>query len=106
MIRWVFTSPDSPACFSNARRVLAQVHTRFPKTTLADVEDVLSRIPAYTLHKPRRVRFKRLKTVPAGYMTDIQVDLADFQLVANQNDGYRYMLVCFAYLVFNWLSKI
>lgn len=93
MIRWAYTNPASPACFSRARNVLRLVRQHFPKTTLRHVEDVLIRIPAYTLHKNRRVRFKRLMTVPTGYMTDLQVDLADFQKVADENDGFKYILV-------------
>lgn len=47
----------------------------------------------YTLHKNRRVRYKRLRTVPSGFMTDVQVDLMEFQKFAAQNDGYRYALL-------------
>ena len=93
MILWAFLNPDSEASFSSSGEVLKVVKRRFPKTTIHDVEDVLQRIPTYTLHKGRRIRFERLRTKPAGFMEDVQVDLADFQKVADHNDGYHYMLV-------------
>lgn len=64
-----------------------------PSISRGDVEEFLEGERAYTLHKNRRTRYKRLRTVPAGYMTDVQVDLADFQKFAKDNDGNRYLLV-------------
>ncbi|KAL3110576.1 hypothetical protein niasHT_012910 [Heterodera trifolii] len=46
-----------------------------------------------TLMRPRRVHFPRAKTVAAGFMTDVQVDLADFQALSRHNGGHRYLLV-------------
>jgi hypothetical protein len=43
--------------------------------------------------RPKRVRFKRAKTIPAGFMTDVQVDLADFQTISIHNQGNRYLLL-------------
>ncbi|KAL3098311.1 hypothetical protein niasHT_028294 [Heterodera trifolii] len=43
--------------------------------------------------RPRRVHFPRAKTVAAGFMTDVQVDLADFQALSRHNRGHRYLLV-------------
>ncbi|KAL3117435.1 hypothetical protein niasHT_004438 [Heterodera trifolii] len=47
----------------------------------------------YTLFKPKREKFQRLRTVPAGFMTDVQADLADFQALSRKNSGYRYLLL-------------
>lgn len=93
VIRRVYTDPDSPVAYSSVNNVLGAVRKVFPKMTRAKVEDVLQRITAYTIHRPRRVRFKRLRTVPAGFMSDVQVDLADFQDVAEHNDNFKYLLV-------------
>lgn len=94
IIRWLYLNPKSPVCFSNANYILKEARKKYPKLKLGFVEDVLQRIPSYTLHRKRRVKFKRLKTIPIGFMSDIQMDLADFQKVADDNDGYKYMLVC------------
>lgn len=93
MIRQVFLDPASPACFASAENVLIEVRRVYPKTTLADVVDVLQRLPTYTLHKYRRVRFKRLRVVPTNFMSDVQADLADMQKIADANDNFRYIIV-------------
>lgn len=103
-IKWTFLNPKSPACFTSSVNVLLHVQKKFPNTTIHDVEDILQRIPTYTLHKARRTHFERLRTVTAGFMEDVQVDLADFQKVADQNNGYKYILVYFGifYSRFRW----
>uniref|UniRef100_A0A914M670 Integrase catalytic domain-containing protein n=1 Tax=Meloidogyne incognita TaxID=6306 RepID=A0A914M670_MELIC len=43
--------------------------------------------------RPKRVHFPRSKTIAAGFMTDVQVDLADFQALSRHNKGNRYLLL-------------
>uniref|UniRef100_A0A914MV96 Integrase catalytic domain-containing protein n=1 Tax=Meloidogyne incognita TaxID=6306 RepID=A0A914MV96_MELIC len=43
--------------------------------------------------RPKRIRFPRSKTIAAGFMTDLQVDLADMQALSRHNKGNRYILV-------------
>jgi hypothetical protein len=57
------------------------------------VREYLEGQRTYTLHKPRRVRYQRQRTVPKGYFTDFQVDLADFQKLAKFNAQFKYLLV-------------
>ncbi|KAL3107142.1 hypothetical protein niasHT_019538 [Heterodera trifolii] len=59
----------------------------------AEFDDFLQRNTTYTLFKPKREKFQRLRTVPAGFMTDVQADLADFQALSRKNSGYRYLLL-------------
>ena len=55
----------------------------------------------YTLHKPARRHYRRNRVIVGG-IDDIvggidelwQMDLADMQAIATDNDGYRYLLVC------------
>ncbi|KAL3075976.1 hypothetical protein niasHT_037229 [Heterodera trifolii] len=47
----------------------------------------------YTLFKPKREKFRHLRTVPTGFMTDVQADLADFQALSRKNSGHRYLLL-------------
>lgn len=46
------------------------------------------------LHKAARKNFQRRRTIIKGYRDLWQVDLAEMQQYANENDGYRYILVC------------
>lgn len=93
IIKRVYTDLKSPACYSTPPKVYSAAKKIDPTITLKDVEDYFVGVRSYTLHKPRRLAFKRLTTVPIGYMTNLQADLADFQKVSNENDGYRYLLV-------------
>ncbi|KAL3075371.1 hypothetical protein niasHT_033601 [Heterodera trifolii] len=61
---------------------------------LHDVQEFLHKQRTYTLFKPRRNKFTRLKTVPSGLHTDWQCDLCIMDSLKQHNDGYRYILVC------------
>ena len=89
----LYTDPNSPACYAGADQLYKEAKKLDPTVTKAKVKDFLEGNRTYTLHKPRRVRFNRVKTVPAGFMTDVQCDLADFQKISRHNKGNRYMLV-------------
>ena len=49
---------------------------------------------AYTLHKPRRIRFPRRKTYSKGIADLFQIDLVDLSNLASYNDGMMYLLAC------------
>ena len=48
----------------------------------------------YILHKPARRHYKRNRVIVGGIDELWQMDLADMQAHAAENDGYRYLLVC------------
>ena len=54
-----------------------------------DVREWLRSQETYTLHKPVRKNYPRTRVFVAGID-----DLADFQSLSNQNDNYRFLLVC------------
>jgi len=49
---------------------------------------------AYTLHKPRKIRFPRRKTYSKGIGDLFQIDLVDLSSLSPFNDGMRYLLTC------------
>ena len=51
----------------------------------------------YTLHKPARRHYKRNRVNVGGIDELWQMDLADMQAIATENDGYRYLLFCMGY---------
>nr|CAD2200635.1 unnamed protein product [Meloidogyne enterolobii] len=61
---------------------------------MKDVHDFMHKQRVYTMHYPARRRFSRLTTRPSGLHTDWQGDLAIFDKLAAQNEGYKYLLVC------------
>ena len=93
-IRRAYFDFKSPAAYSNIKNVYREAKKENPSLRPGDVKKYLQSEPTYTLHKGQRHVFKRLRTVPTGLNTDWQCDLADVQQIANQNKGYRYILVC------------
>jgi hypothetical protein len=79
LLNALYTNVESSASFAGADRLYDAAHQLDPSVTRDEVRAYLEQNRTYTLHKPRRYRFKRLRTVPAGFFTDLQVDLADFQ---------------------------
>lgn len=76
---------NEPTAFSSAAQI-KKVHG-------IDVDRELSKAFSYSINRQRRYKFKRLKTIPVGFMTDIQVDLADFRKLTKFNKKYAYCLV-------------
>jgi hypothetical protein len=93
LIDRLYTNLNSPASFAGVNRLFDEAHRQDPSITREQVQDYVERQRTYTLHKPGRVRFARLRTVPKGYFTDFQVDLADFQKLVKFNNKHKYLLV-------------
>ena len=60
----------------------------------AQLKKWLMKQDTYTLHKPARRHYKRNRVIVGGIDELWQMDLADMQAIATDNDGYRYLLVC------------
>jgi hypothetical protein len=84
----------SPASYSGIQRLYAEARKHDPKITLRDVEKFLHNERTWTLYKPARKRFPRLRTIPSGLNTDWQCDLCIFGDIKAQNDQFAYLLVC------------
>lgn len=89
----LYNDPNSAAAFAGVDRLLEEAKKFNKKIKRKDVQHYLSGHRTYTLTRPRRVHFKRVKTVAAGYFSDVQIDLADFQALSRHNKGFRYLLV-------------
>lgn len=97
LLKRLYYNLESPACYSSIEQILRTAHN--PKfgglvgkgVTREDVRIFLSTQSTYTRHRRAVRKFRRL---PAGLHTDWQADLAIFDSLATQNDGYKYLLVC------------
>ena len=85
----VYTDPRAPGSFSNIRTL-----RRYAGRSERETKRYLAGRDAYTLHKPRRVRFPRRKTYSKGIADLYQVDLVDVTSLSPSNDGMRYLLTC------------
>jgi len=81
---------DEPTAYSSIVPIKKSLNNKFSTN---DVRRILSKEFAYSLHKPRRYKFERLKNVPEGYWYSTQTDLGDFQKLAGENDNYKYILI-------------
>jgi hypothetical protein len=93
LLNQLYTNLDNASAFAGADKLYEAASEKNPSITRDHVEKFLEQKRTYTIHKPRRLRYRRLRTIPKGFFTDFQVDLADFQKLAKFNDKYKYMLV-------------
>jgi len=85
----VYTDPRAPSSFGG-EGILKRYGARFDQKS----KSYLSLKNAYTLHKPRRIRFPRRKTYSKGIANLYQIDLVDFSALSLFKDGMRYLLTC------------
>jgi transposase InsO family protein len=93
LLERIYGDYAQPGGFVGINQLHREANKVDPSIKQKDVQKFLESNLTYTLHKPKRVRFKRLKTIPAGYMTDLQADLGDFQRLSRDNKGFKYLLV-------------
>jgi len=85
----VYNSLRSPGSFGSVRNL--QHYSRVSEPT---AKKFLAKQDAYTLHKPRRIRFPRRKTYSKGIADLYQIDLVDVSNLSPYNNGMRYILTC------------
>jgi hypothetical protein len=93
-LKAIYYSLSSPAAFAGLNRVYNEAKKQIPNISRDQVQEFLRAQSAYTLYKPGRKRYKRLRTVPSGLNTDWQADLAILDTLYKNNDGNKYLLVC------------
>jgi len=84
-----YADPRAPGSFGGVHSL-----KRYTGRSEREVKKFLSGRDAYTLHKPRRIRFPRHRTYLKGIADLYQIDLADVSNLSSFNDGMRYLLTC------------
>ena len=82
LLRW--STLRSPVSFGGVRNL-----RRYGRQSVRESKTFLAGRYAYTLHKPRRIRFPRRKTYSKGITDLFQIDLVDLSNLASFNDGIR-----------------
>lgn len=103
----LYYNPEKPIAFSSANKFtnFLKKHNFTSESKVAN--EWLRSQKAYTLHKPRRVRFQRNKFNLANIGDFWQADLMDMQSLSRKNKGYKYILAvidCFS--KFGWCVPI
>lgn len=94
IIRNAYYDINSVAAFAGVDKVYREAKRHDASITREDVLKYLQSEPTYTLHRPSRKRYKRLKTMPTGLNSDWQCDLAIFDKIRKYNNNFPYCLVC------------
>ena len=87
ILNQIYYDPQHPAGYGGANAL-----SRVSGIPLKQVQEWLKSQSAYTLHKPARKRYLTRPYRVSGINHLWQVDLADMQPYANQNEGYKYIL--------------
>jgi hypothetical protein len=83
-----YSEPGAPGALGGVQTFAKEI-----KLPTDRVEYALSALPAFTLHRPIRRRFKRGRIFVANMGDQMEFDLAEFQSVKDSNRGYSYLLV-------------
>jgi hypothetical protein len=89
-LKKIFYDPSNPASFSTLEKLYDATGRKIKKSV---IQKWLQKQKAYTLHKPRRKRFKRNYYDLTNFSDLWQSDLICWESLASQNDGYKYILV-------------
>ena len=84
-----YFNPSLPSSFGGVEPLFQSVKN----VTRNQVKDFLRGQEAYTLHKQRNKKFKRLKTIAYGLNRHFQTDLADFSNIQKYNKGFKFVLI-------------
>src|SRR5690348_10958440 len=92
LLRKIYYDPKNPGSFGGRERLLREA-SKHLNVTRKNIENFLINQNTYTLHKDRRVRFKRNKVIAFFKDEQWQADLAEMQRFARLNGNHRYILV-------------
>jgi len=76
LLNRLYTDPASNASYGGVELLYKEAKHHNPKITRQNVRHFLEGQRTYTLFKQRKLKFPKSRTIPAGYMTDLQADLA------------------------------
>ena len=93
ILKRLYNNPNYPSSFAGVDQLWIEAKKEIPNIKKREIKEWLEGSRTYTIHRPRRVNFPRQKTIPSGYMTDVQVDLADLQKLSKENQGINYALI-------------
>lgn len=102
-----YYNPLAPGAFSSCERLYDHLKKKGIRVTRKDVSKWLRTQPTYTLHRDRRIKFKRNHYNITNIDDLWEMDLIDMQKYSRINKGYKYILAvidCFS--KFAWCVPI
>ena len=89
----IYNDPSNPGSYGGVNALLRRARVEDSSATKEDVAKFLRKQDGYTMHRRVVRRFKRRSYKVSEPNRIVQADLADMQLLAKHNDGYRFILV-------------
>jgi hypothetical protein len=85
-----YIDPAQPGSFSGLSGFLKN-NSKLDKSL---VEESFKKLPSFTLHKPKRLHYRRIKVQVGGIDSQWQIDLIETQDLAGSHYGTRYIFTC------------
>jgi transposase InsO family protein len=90
----LYYNPRTPGSFGGVDALYRSARGRGQMKTKDDIREWFESQPAYTLHKPSRIKFRRNVILVHGIDEQFQADLADMSMLKKFNDDAVYLLTC------------
>ena len=90
----IYLDPSHPASFSNPRTLYKAVKTEGKhKISHSQIKKWIQKQESYSRNKSVKRKFQRGRVIVAGIDDQFDADLASLVYYADDNDGYKYLLV-------------
>ena len=90
----IYFNPKHKAAFAGPKKLYKMVKEEGQhKITFSDIKSWMQKQDVYTLHRPVRYNFKRLRVITAGIDDLWDADLADVSNLAMHNDDVHFLLI-------------
>ena len=90
----LYYTPSDPGSYGGVERLHNRARELNIPVDRSHVKKFLKEQATYQLHKPARHTFLRNQTLVAHIDEQWQADLADMSNIANENNGYTFLLTC------------
>ena len=94
LLERLYKDVHSPVSFTSVKPLFDEAKKHDKEVTRRDVEEYLAGERVYTLHRRAVRRYRHMPTLASGLHTEWQADLAVFDRLSKENNGYKYLLVC------------
>lgn len=92
-LKKIYFKPSSPVAFGGAKKLYDYVKSKGYNPTFKYIREWLQDQETYSLYKPSRSKFQRLRVVTKGPRDVYDADLADMADLSEDNDGVKFLLV-------------
>lgn len=70
-INKIYTDAENPGGFAGKDKLYQAVKQRHPEISKKEIDNFLEGSRTYSLFKPRKLKFKRSRIIPTGFLTDV-----------------------------------